>query len=69
MTHTTLNQLNAVLSSASKIDHQTIGYLWGKELAFNLVLVPNRLPYLFVTNITKSKNREASDKEPATEIK
>ena len=33
------------------------------------VLVSNRYPYSFITNITKSKNRQASDKEPATEIK
>ena len=33
------------------------------------VLVSNGYPYSFITNITKSKNRQASDKEPATEIK
>ena len=33
------------------------------------VLVSNWYPYSFITNITKSKNRRASDKEPATEIK
>ena len=33
------------------------------------VLVSNGYPYSFMTNITKSKNRQASDKEPATEIK
>ena len=33
------------------------------------VLVSNGYPYSCVTNITKSKNRPASYKEPATEIK
>ena len=40
-----------------------------KKKDLTSLLVSNRYPYSFVTNITKFKNRQASDKEPATEIK
>ena len=55
-----------------------VAFVWGEKLGwprtlFIILLLSfsfsNGYPYSFVTNITKSKNQQASDREPATEIK
>ena len=73
MTNTTLNQLNAVLSTAGTINKKKSSLNHRLPLRekkhLTSVLVSNGYPYSFVTNTTKSKIRQASDKEPATKVK
>ena len=73
MTNTTLNQLNAVLSTACTINKKKIitkpPATSREKKHLTSVLVSNGYPYSFVTNTTKSKIRQASDKEPATKLK
>ena len=73
MTNITLNQLNAVLSTSCTINKKKSSLNhWlplRKKKHLTSVLVSNGYPYSFVTNTTKSKIRQASDKEPATKLK
>ena len=73
MTNTTLNQLNAVVSTACTINKKKSSLNHRLPLRekkhLTSVLVSNGYPYSFVTNTTKSKIRQASDKEPATKLK
>ena len=73
MTNTTLNQLNAVLSTACTINKKKSSLNHRlplrEETHLTSVLVSNGYPYSFVTNTTKSKIWQASDKEPATKLK
>ena len=73
VTHTTLNQLNTVLSSACMIDRKILSpsHLLSlrKRSILSSVLVSNEYPCSFVAKVTKSKNQPISSKEPTTEIK
>ena len=62
------SEVSCLYDRAKNIITKTVAYISGKETLTSL-LVSNEYPSSFVSNITRSNNQQACNKEPTTEIK